>query len=497
MTTDSVAHPTPPDASAKPPTPPSTGIPLADQPPIQRRHELKIGDTLLAYYTTAGMLPLKNAAGEIEAQIFFIAYTLNTPEGDPRRPLTIMFNGGPGASSIYLHMGAFSPKRARLRDDGTIPPPPYQLIDNEYTLLAETDLVYVDPVGTGFSRAAKDELNKNYWSIKGDIESLAEFIRLYLNRYGRMTSPLFLCGESYGTFRLGGLADHLLTKNIALSGLILISAILNFQASEYAKGNDLPYALLLPTFTAAAWYHHKLPADLQAQPLRAAMAEAETWAINGYTLALMRGDLLSEEERAEVAERLARYTGLERRYIERSNLRVRYGRFIKELLRDQRRSVSAYDARLTNIDELAIGEEPDFDVILSVLGSPYTMLLNDYVRKELGYTNDDEYQTLNMAVYQAWDFGKPLEGWPDTSAALRSAMSKNAYMRVFVARGLYDFATSYFAIEYTMNHLGLDPSLRGNIRYGDYESGHMIYIDLASLAQLRQDVGQFIQMPPA
>jgi carboxypeptidase C (cathepsin A) len=486
MTADAASQVPPPDAPAKPPA-------LPDEPPIQRRHELKIGDTTLIYYTTTGTLPLKNAAGETEAQIFFIAYTLNVPEGDPRRPLMIMFNGGPGAASIYLHMGAFSPKRARLRDNGTIPPPPYQLVENEYTLLAEADLLYVDPVGTGYSRAAKEELHKNYWSVKGDIESLAEFIRLYLNRYGRMTSALFLCGESYGTFRAAGLADHLLTKHIALSGLILVSAVLNFQASEYAKGNDLPYALLLPTFTAAAWYHQKLPTDLQAAPLREAMAEAEQWAVNGYTLALMRGDLLSEDERTEVVERLARYTGLERRYIERSNLRLRYSRFIKELLRDQRRSISAYDARLTNIDELAIGEEPDFDVILSVLGSPYTMLFNDYVRKELGYTNDHEYQTLNMSVNQAWDFGKPLDGWPDTSAALRSAISKNTYMRVFVARGLYDFATSYFAIEYTMNHLGLDPSLHDNIRYGDYESGHMIYIDLVALAQLKHDVAEFLQ----
>jgi len=490
MTADAASQAAPPDSPAKLPA-------LLDEPPIQRQHELMIGDTMLIYYTTTGMLPLKNTAGEIEAQIFFTAYTLNSLDGDPRRPLMILFNGGPGAASIYLHMGAFSPKRARLRDDGTIPPPPYQLVENEYTLLAETDLLYIDPVGTGYSRAAKEDLNKNYWSVKGDIESLAEFIRLYLNRYGRMTSPLFLCGESYGTFRAAGLADHLLTKNIALSGLILISAVLNFQTSEYAKGNDLPYALLLPTFTAAAWYHQKLPAELQSLPLREAMAEAERWAVGGYTLALMRGDLLIDDERAEVASRLARYTGLERRYIERSNLRVRYSRFIKELLRDQRRSVSAYDARLTNIDELAIGEEPDFDVILSVLGSPYTMLFNDYARKELGYTNDHEYQTLSLSINQAWDFGKPLDGWPDTSAALRSAISKNTFMRVFVARGLYDFATSYFAIEYTMNHLGLDSSLRDNIRYGDYESGHMIYIDLASLARLRQDVAEFIQALPA
>lgn len=486
MTADAPSQPAPPEPPAKP-------LPLPDEPPIQRQHELAIGERTLAYHTTAGMIPLKAESGESEAQVFFMAYTLNLPDGDPQRPLIFLFNGGPGASSVYLHMGAFSPKRARLRDDGTIPPPPYQLVDNQHTLLDQADLVYVDPVGTGYSRAAKEDLHKKYWSAKGDIESLAEFIRLYLMRYGRMTSPLFLCGESYGTFRIAGLAEHLLTKNIAVSGLIMVSAVLNFQTLGYAKGNDLPYALLLPTLTAAAWYHHKLPPDLQARPLREAMAEAEEWALNGYTLALMQGDLLGAERRAEVVERLARYTGLEPRYLEHSNLRVQDYRFIKELLRDQRRSVSIYDARLTNIDELAIGEAPDFDVILAVLGSPYTMLLSSYIRKELGYTTDREYQTLSMAVNQAWDFGKPIDGWPDTSAALRSAMSKNPYMRVFVARGIYDFATSYFAIEYTMNHLGLDPSLRDNIRYGDYESGHMIYIDLASLARLRHDVGEFIQ----
>jgi carboxypeptidase C (cathepsin A) len=490
-------HKQAPSGAAQAAEPAAKPIELPDEPPIQRRHELRVGHTTLTYHTTTGMLPLKNEAGEAEAQIFFVAYTLNAPEGDPHRPLIFMFNGGPGAASIYLHMGAFSPRRARLNDDGTIPPPPYQLLDNQHTILEHADLVYVDPVGTGYSRAANEELSKKYWNIKGDIESLGEFIRLYLNRYGRMTSPLFLCGESYGTFRAAGLADHLLTKNIALSGLILVSAILNFQTAGYAKGNDLPYALLLPTFTAAAWYHRKLPPDLQSRPLREALAEAERWAVGDYTLALMQGDLLSEDQRAQVIERLARYTGLEPRYLERSNLRIKDSRFIKELLRDQRRSVSMYDARLTNIDELAIGEEPDFDVILSVLGSPYTMLLNDYIRKELGYTNDREYQTLSLPVYKAWDFGKPIDGWPDTSAALRSAMSKNAYMRVFVARGIYDFATSYFAIEYTMNHLGLDPSLRDNIRYGDYESGHMIYIDLASLAQLKQDVVDFIQAAPA
>jgi carboxypeptidase C (cathepsin A) len=404
-----------------------------------------------------------------------------------------MFNGGPGAASIYLHMGSFAPRRVRLRDDGAIPPPPYRLIDNEHTLLEQADMVFIDPVGTGFSRAAKDDLNKKFWSVKGDHEALAEAIRLYLNRYGRMTSPLFLCGESYGTFRIAGLADHLMGKNIALAGLIMVSAILNLGTAFYAKGNDLPYALILPTFTAAAWYHKKLTKDLQRRPLREVLAEAERWAVTDYTLALMKGDLLAGKERAAVVARLARYSGLDPLYIERSNLRVPFDRFVKELLRDQRRSLSFYDARLTNIDELAVGERPDFDVILAVLGAPYGMLFSDYVRRELGYENDREYQVLSMKVNEAWDFGKPAEGWPDASGPLQRAMSKNPYMKVFVARGLYDFATAYFAIEYTMNHLGLDPSLRGNIRYGDYESGHMTYIDLPSLARMKEDVSNFIR----
>jgi carboxypeptidase C (cathepsin A) len=466
--------------------------PMPDEPPVERQHTLVAGDRELIYHTTTGMLPLKNDAGETEAQIFFMAYTLGAPEGDPRRPLIFMFNGGPGAASIYLHMGSFAPRRALLRDDGTIPPPPYRLVDNAYTLLEEADMVFVDPVGTGYSRTAKDDLNKKFWSIKGDYESLGEFVRLFLGRYGRMTSPVFLCGESYGTFRIAGLADHLLGKNIALAGLIMVSAILNYGASVNAKTHDLPYALILPTYTAAAWYHKQLPPDLQEQPLREALAEAERWTVTGYMLALTKGDLLQGAERDEVVAQIARYSGLQPRYIERSNLRVPFERFAKELLRDLRRSLSFYDARLLSIDELAIGEQPDFDIILHVLGAPYAMLFYDYVRRDLGYESDREYQVLSSKVYEGWDFGKAGDGWPDASAALRSAMSKNPYMRVFVARGLYDFATSYFAIEHSMNHLGLDPSLRDNIRYGDYESGHMTYIDLPSLARLRDDVADFI-----
>jgi carboxypeptidase C (cathepsin A) len=467
--------------------------PMPDDPPVERQHELTAGDESLIYHTTTGMLPLKNAAGETEAQIFFVAYTLGAPEGDPRRPLIFMFNGGPGASSIYLHMGSFAPRRARLNDDGTIPPPPYRLVDNQYTLLQEADLVFVDPVGAGYSRAAKDDLNKKFWSVKGDYESLGEFVRLYLGRYGRMTSPVFLCGESYGTFRIAGLADHLMGKNIALAGLIMVSAILNYGASVNAKGHDLPYALVLPTYAAAAWYHKLLPKDLQSKPLADVLREVEQWAVTGYMLALMRGDQLEGDERDEVVAKIARYSGLQPRYIERSNMRVPFERFAKELLRDQRRSLSFYDARLLGIDELSIGEQPDFDTILHVLGAPYAMLFYDYVRRDLGYENDREYEVLSSKVYEGWDFGKAADGWPDSSAALRSAMSKNPYMRVFVARGLYDFATSYFAIEYTMNHLGLDPSLRDNISYGDYESGHMTYIDLPSLARLRDDVADFIR----
>ena len=265
-------------------------LPEKDEPPVVTRHETRIGGKLVKYTVTTGMMPLKNEAGETEARIFFMAYTGDRTGPAAQRPLMFSFNGGPGSSSVWLHLGAIGPKRVKMLDDGRMPAPPYELVDNDESWLDQTDLVFIDPVGTGYSRAVKPELGKKFWGVQGDIESVGEFIRLYLGRYQRWSSPLFVVGESYGTTRAAGLAGHLIEKGIAFNGIVLISTILNFETARFTKGNDLPYVLFLPTYTATAWYHKKLPADLQAKPLRAVLDEVERWALGDYTLALAKGD---------------------------------------------------------------------------------------------------------------------------------------------------------------------------------------------------------------
>ncbi|HEV8254398.1 MAG TPA: peptidase S10, partial [Vicinamibacteria bacterium] len=251
-----------PSASPSRPEKPTEAKPeKPPEPPVVTHHQVQVGGRTLAYTVTTGMMPLKNDQGEIEANIFYMAYTADRPSG--ARPLMFSFNGGPGSSSVWLHMGALGPRRVRMLDDGGLPPPPYQLVDNEHTWLDFTDLVFIDPVGTGFSRATKPELGKKFWSVEGDIQSVGEFIRLYLTKYERWNSPLFLIGESYGTTRAAGLAGHLVDRGIALNGVVLISTILNFQTARFSKGNDLPYVLFLPTYSAIAWYHKKLPAEMQ------------------------------------------------------------------------------------------------------------------------------------------------------------------------------------------------------------------------------------------
>jgi len=466
-------------------------VPEKEEPPIVTRHETRIGGKLVKYTVTTGMMPLKSEAGDTEARIFFMAYTADRPGAPAQRPLTFSFNGGPGSSSVWLHLGAIGPKRVKMLDDGRMPAPPYELVDNDESWLDQTDLVFLDPVGTGYSRATKPELGKKFWGVQGDIESVGEFIRLYLSRYQRWGSPLFVVGESYGTTRAAGLAGHLIEKGIAFNGIVLISTILNFETARFTKGNDLPYVLFLPTYTATAWYHKKLPADLQAKPLRALLDEVERWALADYTLALAKGDRLSGSERQTVVDTLARYTGLDKGFLDQSDMRVEIQRFDKELLRDQRRTVGRLDSRFQGSDALAAGERPDFDPSLAAIRPPYTATFNDYVRAELGYKSDVTYHILGGGI-GAWDWGTS-NGFADVSESLRSAFAKNPHMKLLVAKGYYDLATPYFAVEYTLSHMGLEPALRRNVRTREYEAGHMMYIDKKELARLHQDVAAFLQ----
>ncbi|HXA86616.1 MAG TPA: peptidase S10, partial [Candidatus Dormibacteraeota bacterium] len=290
----------------------------AEVAPIVTHHEIHVGGKTLHYTATTGMMPLKNNdTGEVEAHIFFIAYTLDGQ--NEHRPLTFSFNGGPGSASVWLHMGAIGPKRVRMQPDGMMPPPPYQLVDNEQTWLDQTDLVFIDPVGTGYSRAVKRDQTRKFLGLRGDIESVGEFIRLYLGRYERWSSPLFMVGESYGTTRAAGLSGYLVEHGIAFNGIMLISSILNFQTTDGSPGNDLPFVLFLPTYASAAWYHKKLGPEFQ-QSFDKLRSEVEQWAAGPYADALAKGDRLTPQERQDVIDHLARYTGLSKTYIDQSNL---------------------------------------------------------------------------------------------------------------------------------------------------------------------------------
>jgi carboxypeptidase C (cathepsin A) len=471
-------------------TPGERDAAMTDGPPSVTKHEIKVGGRTLRYTVTTGVMPLRSAAGETEARLFYMAYTLDNAGPAAQRPLMFSFNGGPGSSSVWLHLGALGPRRVQMMEDGAMPPPPFRLVDNEQTWLDFTDLVFIDPVGTGYSRAAKPELASRYFGLQGDIQSVGEFIRLYLVKNSRWTSPLYLVGESYGTTRASGLSGYLVERGIAFNGVLLISTIMNFQTARFARGNDLPYVLFLPTYTAIAWYHKKLPADLQGD-LRKTLDEVERWAATDYTVALAKGDQLAPAERQEVVDRLNRYTGLDKRFIDNSDLRIEISRFDKELLRDQKRTVGRLDGRFKGIDDLAVSERPDFDPSMAAIRPPYTATFNQYVRTELGFRSDLEYFILGGGIGR-WDFGSD-NAYADTSDALRSAFNKNPYMKLFVASGYYDLATPYFAAEYTLRHMGLDPSLRGSVTTTFYEAGHMMYIDQTSLAQLKRDAAAFVQ----
>ena len=477
--------------ATKPAKPEEKTIPLdVDKEPIVTEHTIDIEGKKLDYTVTTGMLALRDEFGEVQAGVFFIAYTLKR-EGDPReRPLMFSFNGGPGSSSVWLHLGALGPKRVKMEEDGNLPPPPYLLVDNPHTWLEETDLVFIDPVGTGYSRPAKKENEQKYWGLKGDIESVGEFIRLYLTRYERWSSPLFLVGESYGTTRAAGLSGHLLDKGIAFNGIVLVSSILSFVTLRNFKANDLPPILFFPTYTATAWYHKKLAPDLQAD-LQRALRESEAFAIGDYAKALAQGTALPANERAKIVKKAARLTGLRPEFVDYSDLRVNILEFCKELLRDQKRTVGRLDSRFKGIDERASGAHPEEDPSMATIRPPYTAMFNDYVRRALGYKTDVPYNIL--AGIEKWDWGSAGQGMPDTSESLRNAMSRNPHMKLFVASGYYDLATPYFATKYTLDHLGLDASLHDNVTTAEYEAGHMMYVHEGSLEKLKRDVSAFIE----
>ena len=461
-----------------------------EEPPVVTHHEIHVGGRILHYTATTGYMPIKSEDGsEVEAHIFFVAYTLDGATG--KRPLMFSFNGGPGSASIWLHIGAIGPRRVKMLPDGGMPQPPFELVDNEQTWLDQTDLVFIDPVGTGFSRATKKELGKKFWSVEGDIASVGEFIRLYLTRYERWNSPLFLVGESYGTTRAAGLSGYLVNHGVALDGVVLISSVLNFETLDFNVGNDLPFILYLPTYTATAWYHKKLPADLQSLDLASALSQAEQFAAGPYTVALGKGDSLTAQERDDLITQVSRFTGIDRTVVDVNNMRITEQVFTTELLRSQKLQVGRLDSRFTATPVSGRTARGYYDPSESAIRPPFTATFNDYVRTQLGYKTDLEYYVLGGGIGE-WQWGSAQQGYPDTSDALRLAFVKNPYMKLFVASGYFDLATPFFATRYTLNHMNLNQQQQAKISLGYYDAGHMMYIKSDSLAHLKKDVSGFL-----
>jgi carboxypeptidase C (cathepsin A) len=472
--------------------------PQKDEPPVVSKHSVRVGGKTLNYTTTTGFMPIKNErTGETEARIFYMAYTLDGPDGAEganraRRPLMFSFNGGPGSASVWLHLGALGPRRVKMLDDGLMPPPPYEMEDNQQTWLTETDMVFIDPVGTGYSRATKPEFASKFFSLSGDIASVGEFIRMYLGRAERWSSPMFLVGESYGTTRASGLSEWLFDHGVGLNGILLVSTVMNFQTIRFADNNDMPLVLILPSYATTAWYHKRLPPSMQAKTVAQVAQEARQFAANEYMPAMMRIDSLSDAERSALADKYSSYTGLSRQFIENNNFRVDLGKFMKELLRDKRRTAGRLDSRFTGIDRDAGGDSTNEDPSMNAIRPPYTAEFNDYVRRDLGYKSDTEYYILGGGITAPWNFGTN-NGYADTSISLKDAMAKNPYMKILVAQGYYDMATPFYAAEYTVSAMNLDPQLRRNVKFTYYEAGHMMYIEKNSLKKLRDDAAAFIQ----
>jgi carboxypeptidase C (cathepsin A) len=460
--------------------------------PVVTRGSVRINNKIINYTATTGYMQIKTEEGKLRGNMFYVAYTKDNAGAAEKRPITYTFNGGPGSASVWLHMGLIGPKRIVMSDKGAALAPPYSYTENEYSWLDNSDLVFIDPVGTGFSRAAPGVDKSEFQGYDEDIQSVGEFIKLYTTQNKRWGSPKFLAGESYGTTRAAGLSNYLQnTYKMYVNGVVLISAVLNFQTINFSIGNDLPYPLYLPSYAATSWYYKQLSPAFQARDVKSITDEVEKFAINEYTPALMKGDRLTAAEFSAMVTRLSGYTGLSEEFIRETNLRIDLPQYNKELLRKEGKTVGRLDSRFTGIDYDDTGSSTEYDPSnTGTISGPYAAGVLNYFGKELNYTNDLTYYILGGGVGR-WNYSNVQNKYLNVAESMRKAMSLSPSMKVWVLGGYYDFATPYFASEYVVKHMGLRPEQQKNINFTHYEAGHMLYIHMPSLKQIKIDADSF------
>jgi carboxypeptidase C (cathepsin A) len=503
-----LASPAPAQETKSPAPPPAAGAeqpkdankesaPIPPEKPVATHHELTLDGKTLKYTATAGTLLIRDEEDKPYGSIFYVAYTLDG--ADPTsRPVSFLYNGGPGSATLWLHMGSFSPVRIETDSPNATPGPPFKLVPNQYSLLDKSDLVFIDAPLTGYSRAVGKATAKEFTGVDQDLQAFDRFIIRYITVNQRWNSPKFLIGESYGTTRSAALADMLGNDGVQLNGVVLISSILNYNIR--AGGYDTLYIGNLPSYAAAAWYFNKIPnkpADLAAW-----VQQAREFASGPYAHALFEGHNLPAAELDSVAKEVSRFTGLSVDYVKETNLRISPTRFRKEVLRDDRRTLGRYDMRFEGVDTDAAGETPSYDASDTGISGAFVAALHDYLQRELKYESTEAYRPSAGSIGQ-WDWKhKPTSGGfnmgpreqpqPYVAADLANAMRKNPHLRVFSANGYFDLATPFFITEYDLDHMDLDPALRGNIEFGYYPSGHMIYLNLDALHKLKDDLAAFI-----
>jgi carboxypeptidase C (cathepsin A) len=489
------AEPTPPAVE-----PAKAAADVAKEPEAKvsrTQHQVRIDGQVVRYTATVGWMIMKDDAGKPIARFGYTAYTRDGVADLGRRPVTFAFNGGPGSSSIWLHMGILGPRRVVVNDPGYAPPPPTERVANEFSVLDVTDLVMIDPVGTGFSRPLGDAKGADFWGVDQDIKSVGAFIKRYVTENGRWGSPKFVLGESYGGMRSAGLADHLQSVHgMNLNGVIIVSPFLNAASGVDGIELDLPHALYLPTLAATAWYHDLLankPASLEAF-----MAEVERFTYDEYLPALTKGYVIPAEEKRAVATRLAAYTGTSVDYWEKADLRVSHTQFLQQLKRDQRLIAGRIDSRFVGPSVNPLAETMDYDPFFPAIGPAYTAAFLDYLHNELEFGRDEEYRVSAFDVKWDWQHKQPGAGeWfvgpPNTVPDLARAMTMNPGLHLLVQQGWYDLATPHFVMKHDIDHLRITPEARSRIRVEYYEAGHMMYLHGPSMQKYRDDLARFIR----